>query len=110
MVAVFESKAAPEASAFHVLQNVYMSMREEILGQLLEDADARYRLYVGFSGWAPGQLEAEFEREGWYFLPADPGVVFRADTRDLWEELVTRATSPRAARSHGQARRVSAAR
>ena len=110
VVAVFESKAAPEASAFHVLQNVYMSMREEILGQLLEDADARYRLYVGFSGWAPGQLEAEFEREGWYFLPADPGVVFRADTRDLWEELVTRATSPRAARSHGQARRVSAAR
>jgi putative transcriptional regulator len=107
VVAVFESKTPPEASAFHVLQKVYMGMREELLRKLLDDEGARYRLYVGFSGWSPGQLESEFEREGWYLLPADPGIVFRADTRDLWEELVTRATSPRAALSRGQARQVS---
>jgi putative transcriptional regulator len=110
VVAVFESKTPPETSAFHVLQSVYMGMREELLRKLLEDEGARYRLYVGFSGWSPGQLEAEFEREGWYLLPADPGIVFRADTRDLWEELVTRATSPRAALSRARPRPASATR
>jgi len=96
VVAVFESESTPETSAFHVLQSIYMSMREEILSRLLEQDGARYRLYLGFSGWAPGQLESEFAREGWYLLPADPGAVFRADTRGLWEELVTRAAGPRA--------------
>lgn len=96
VVAVFESKKTPETSAFHILQSVYMSMREEILTRLLDQSGARYRLYLGFSGWAPGQLEGEFAREGWYLMPADPSAVFRADTRGLWEELVKRAVGPRA--------------
>jgi len=100
VVAVFESESTPETSAFHILQSVYMSMREEIVSRLLERHRGRYRLYLGFSGWAPGQLESEFEREGWYLLPAEPGAVFRADTRGLWEELVTRAVGPRAQAAH----------
>ena len=100
VVAVFESETTPETSAFHVLKGVYMSMRKEIVGQLLEHDGGRYRLYLGFSGWAPGQLESEFAREGWYLLPADPQAVFRADTRGLWEELVTRAVGPRAEAKH----------
>lgn len=108
VVAVFESKTTPETSAFHVLHHVYMTMRQEILTQLLKQDRGRYRLYLGFSGWAPGQLEGEFDREGWYLLPADARTVFRADTHDLWEELVTRATSPHAALGRKHARRVSA--
>jgi putative transcriptional regulator len=97
VVAVFESEAPPATSAFHVLRGVYMSMRDDVVAQLLKAGTARYRLYVGFSGWAPGQLESEVEREGWYFLPADPQVVFRADTRGLWQELVGRALGRQAA-------------
>ena len=41
------------------------------LGQLLADPAARYRVYAGFSGWAPRQLESEFMRDGWYVLPAE---------------------------------------
>ena len=92
VVALFESASAPQSSAFHVLRGVYMTMQNENLARLLENNDAaRYRIYVGFSGWAPGQLESELQRDGWYVLPADPQVLFRADTRGLWEELVARA-------------------
>lgn len=91
VVALFESASAPASSAFHVLRGIYLSMHASNVARLLESGAARYRLYVGFSGWAPGQLESEFVREGWYALPADPGVVFRQDTRGLWEELVARA-------------------
>ncbi|MDX1374786.1 MAG: YqgE/AlgH family protein [Burkholderiales bacterium] len=91
VVAVFESSTAPASSAFHVLRDIYLSMHEANIARLLGSGGARYRLYVGFSGWGPGQLESELAREGWYVLPADPTVVFRDDTRGLWEALVARA-------------------
>lgn len=91
LVAVFHSEVAPAAPAFHVLRTLYMSMHPDNIRRLLASQSGRYRLYTGFSGWAPRQLESEFEREGWFVLPADEEMVFRADTAGLWEELVERA-------------------
>jgi len=94
VVAVFRSEETPKDAAFHVLKNVYLSMHPQIVDALVADEKARYRLYSGFSGWAPRQLESEFGRDGWYVLPADEATVFRKDTRGLWEELVARAAKP----------------
>jgi putative transcriptional regulator len=94
VVALFRSEEPPQAAAFHVLKNVYLSMHPQIVDALITDDKARYRLYGGFAGWAPRQLESEFEREGWYVLPADEATIFRDDTSRLWEELVARATGP----------------
>jgi len=93
---VFESTTPPRASAFHVLRGIYMSLRIENVALLLEGSGSRYRLYAGFSGWAPGQLEGEFLRQGWFVLAADEEVVFRRDTRGMWEALVARALGRRA--------------
>jgi len=95
VVAVFRSEEAPKAAAFHVLRNVYLTMHPEIVDGLIADGKARYRLYGGFSGWAPRQLESEFQRDGWYVMPADEAIIFREDTSKLWEELVARAAVPR---------------
>ncbi len=95
VVAVFHAEQKPKDAAFHVLKNVYLSMHPHIVDALIADGKARYRLYSGFSGWAPRQLESEFGRDGWYVLPADEATVFREDTRGLWEELVARAAEPR---------------
>lgn len=100
VVAVFESATPPASSAFHVLRGIYLSMHEANIARLLESGAANYRIYVGFSGWGPGQLEGELLREGWYVLPADPKVAFRRDTRGLWEELVARALGRSAAARH----------
>jgi putative transcriptional regulator len=91
LVAVFHSDHSPAAPAFHVLRTVYMSMHPETIRELLTSGERRFRLYAGFSGWAPRQLESEFEREGWFILPADEDSVFRSDTSGLWEELAERA-------------------
>jgi putative transcriptional regulator len=96
VLAVFRSEETPQAAAFHVLKNLYLSMHPQIVDGLIADANARYRLYGGFSGWAPRQLESEFGRDGWYVLPADEATVFREDTGGLWEELVARAAKPSA--------------
>jgi putative AlgH/UPF0301 family transcriptional regulator len=95
VVALFHSEQAPKAAAFHVLKNVYLSMHPEIVDALIADDKARYRLYGGFSGWAPRQLESELQRDGWYVLPADETILFREDTSKLWDELVARAVEPR---------------
>lgn len=90
LVAVFLSDTAPAAAAFHVLPGLYMTMHTDNVKMLLASDGRRYRLFAGFSGWAPRQLESEFDREGWFVLPADADTVFRADTAGLWEELVQR--------------------
>jgi len=37
------------------------------------------RVYVGYAGWGPGQLEAELEQDAWVVASARPG--------DLWSEV-----------------------
>jgi putative transcriptional regulator len=92
LIAVFVSETAPAAAAFHVLPGLYMTMHTDNVQTLLASEGRRYRLFAGFSGWAPRQLESEFIREGWFVLPADVETVFRADTTGMWEELVQRAS------------------
>jgi putative transcriptional regulator len=91
IVAVFRSDTVPAAAAFHVLKNIYLTMHGENLKLLLANPGAQFRLYAGFSGWAPSQLESEFMRDGWFVLPADEALLFRRNTDGLWEELVERA-------------------
>jgi putative transcriptional regulator len=91
IVAVYHSDAVPEAPAFHVLKGVYLTVHPDNIRKLLADPKARYRLYAGFSGWAPRQLESEFMRDGWFVLPADEAMVFRNNAEGLWDELVERA-------------------
>jgi len=95
LVAVFRAAQPPAAPAFRVLRNVYLSMHPANLERLLAGESRDYRLYSGFSGWAPHQLEAEMLRDGWYVLPASEALVFRADTAGMWEELVEKARGGR---------------
>jgi putative transcriptional regulator len=93
MVALFRSEAVPAAPSFRVLQGIYLSMHPAILGALKPP----YRLYAGFAGWMPGQLEREIARDGWYVLPASEELLFRRDSAGMWEELVERASAHRTA-------------
>jgi putative transcriptional regulator len=88
LVSLFRSETPPMAPAFHVLKDVYLTMHPDNIERLLKDAAARYRIYAGFSGWVPRQLESEMMRNSWYFLPADEATIFREKPDGLWEELV----------------------
>ncbi len=97
LIALFKSDAAPAASAFHVLKGVYLSMHPAVVEPLLEQPGAKLRLFAGFSGWAPRQLEAELEQDGWFLVPASEDLVFRKDTTGMWEELSEQAARKKAA-------------
>jgi len=91
MVALVRAEQAPEASAFPVLKGVYLTMHPQNIDRLLAQRAGNYRLYSGFSGWAPGQLQSEMQRGGWYVLPASAALAFRKDTAGMWQELVRKA-------------------
>jgi putative transcriptional regulator len=91
LVALFRADSPPHAPAFHVLKGLYLTMHPDNIRPLLAGRERRYRLYAGFSGWAPRQLESELKRDGWYVLPANAETALRRDTDALWQELVRRA-------------------
>lgn len=91
VVALFESERTPPASAFRILKRVWLTMHPDTLAALLERPPARLRLYSGFSGWAPRQLESELARDGWHVLPASEAVIFRKRTEGMWRELLEEA-------------------
>src|SRR6202162_963729 len=45
-------------------------------------------LALGYAGWAPGQLEIEIQQNGWLHCPADPELIFGADTDGKYEKAL----------------------
>lgn len=53
-------------------------------------ATERARVFAGYAGWGPGQLEAEIEREDWLIEPCRPGDVFTDEPDALWARVLER--------------------
>lgn len=46
------------------------------------------RVYLGFSGWAPGQLAAEIAQGAWLVAPPSPSIVFDTPDVKVWERVL----------------------
>jgi putative transcriptional regulator len=52
------------------------------------DSLRRLRVFAGYAGWAPGQLDAELDGEAWIVQPADAEDPFRPG--DIWSDALGR--------------------
>ncbi len=48
------------------------------------------RLFVGYAGWGPGQLEGELQLGAWIVAEAEPGDAFAGDPSSLWRDVLGR--------------------
>ena len=50
----------------------------------------RSLLALGYAGWAPGQLDAEMQANGWLSVPADADLVFDTDFDAKWRRALAK--------------------
>lgn len=84
--------------SFPVIEDTRLALEPATVEQLLLDPPPALRLFVGYAGWAPGQLDGELARGDWWTLKADVETIFRQDTATLWDELSRRLRSVTALR------------
>jgi putative transcriptional regulator len=91
-VVVLAEFAEPERAGTLVLDNIGFLPAEvdpDELGEL-----HRTRVFVGYAGWGPGQLDGELEEGSWIVEPAGPDDVFTGAPEELWSEVLRRKGGP----------------
>jgi putative transcriptional regulator len=51
------------------------------------EPELRYRIFSGYAGWGPGQLENELAAGAWAIVPAKGELLFDVPAADLWYRL-----------------------
>jgi putative transcriptional regulator len=87
--ALVRASVAP-ADAHRVLNDVFLLTTAEAIDRETEAGalTTRLRLYAGYAGWAPGQLEREVLRGSWHIVEGDSGVVFDTNPDTLWRREI----------------------
>lgn len=91
--------------ARRVFDDVHLSLSRELLEAVLAgriEVDD-YRLYSGYAGWSPGQLDGELAAGGWRVAPGDADLVFHRDPDGVWPELIRRGEVKWTGRGGGDA-------
>ena len=79
----------PEAAAWIVVADVGLASAGTDIDDLVP-AVRRGRFYAGYSGWGPGQLEAELEQDSWIVEPPIPAELFPDNPETLWSDVLAR--------------------
>ena len=89
-----KSLTPPEAS-MTVFNDVYLSSSQNVLKRLIKKPleEERFKIFAGYAGWAPKQLESEFDRGHWHVLNADTETLFDKKPSDIWQELIDRVSA-----------------
>ena len=60
----------------------------------LQSSLSEVRLFAGYAGWSPGQLEAEIDAGAWWVVDAQPEDAFCDDPDQLWKAILRRQGDP----------------
>ncbi len=61
--------------------------------ELLARALGSLRIFAGYAGWGPGQLENELTEGAWYVVESEPGDVSSPRPERLWRAVLRRQRS-----------------
>jgi len=48
----------------------------------------RVKMFAGYAGWSPGQLEDELKRDAWLTHPASLDLIFDTSPERLWQKIL----------------------
>lgn len=90
--ALLRAKTKPD-DARHVFDDIYVTGSTTLLEKTIESGakpDA-FRVYLGYSGWGPGQLDREIDAGAWHVVKGDPASVFDPNPDSIWERMIRRS-------------------
>jgi putative transcriptional regulator len=88
-VFVLKRTQKPTENMYRIARDLYFSAGLSSLANSLSENNQSdsTRAYIGYSGWAPGQLDAEIHRGDWLLIHADVEIVFSEDHKRIWKKL-----------------------
>jgi putative transcriptional regulator len=92
MMMILTQTAKPPPKAQMVFADIYLISQQTELDQVFQTngKKAKVRAYVGYAGWAAGQLDMEVMRGGWLIVPAEAALIFDKALDQVWPELIRR--------------------
>ena len=80
---------------------VYLVSTKELLEKTMAQRNdpGEFRIYLGYCGWGPGQLENETGHGFWHIFASDADLVFDSEPNTLWSRLIARVGQNIAQRS-----------
>jgi putative transcriptional regulator len=80
-----------EEATLHVDGNISVTVTLEVLRAISKDQGPRQSLFaLGYAGWAPGQLDAEIQANGWLSVAADDDIVFASAYEGKWNRALAK--------------------
>jgi putative transcriptional regulator len=78
-------------STLPVSENISLTATLDILRAMADGRGPKQALFaLGYAGWAPGQVETEFQSNGWLHCAADPAIVFETDPQSKWATALSK--------------------
>lgn len=78
-----------EDSTLVVGGNIAVTATMDVLRAIGNGRGPRQSLFaLGYAGWAPGQLDAEIQANGWLSVAADDDIVFAPDDDGKWRRAL----------------------
>jgi len=85
--------AAPDEridmASIEIHPRIRLSQNLPLLTELMDELPAQIKIFLGYAGWGPGQLDTELERNDWLLAPVDPDLVFATESPKIWEAALT---------------------
>jgi putative transcriptional regulator len=93
MFLLIRSMRTPEES-LHLFADVSISSSEKILRAMAEGRKSgnSFRVYAGYAGWSPQQLDQEVMRGDWHVVQADSKTIFDKRPSEIWPELIRQSS------------------
>jgi putative transcriptional regulator len=79
-----------DVGALKVVDGVYLSTSPDLLRHLIEAGAPRTRVFTGYAGWGPGQLDDELAASAWLTSDVEPELIFDTPPDRMWEEAIRR--------------------
>lgn len=82
---VLHQGRGPWRFSLQIKDDIYITTSQDILLAIAQKkAPAHYMVILGYSSWAPGQLEFEISQNHWLIAPANEALLFQLAYEQRW--------------------------